>query len=132
MTTMPLPHPIHLISSEDEPEIILDKAKKIIRFSGTSIPEDPDKLFKPVMNWVNQYVKSPNPETRIEFMMDYYNSSTARFFVEMLEKFEELNEHDRSVGIIWNCKKDDVVMLERGEDLQAIIKIPFEFITTPL
>ena len=129
MTAMPLPHPIHLIPSEDEPEIILDKVKNIIRFSGTSIPEDPDKLFKPVMNWVNQYVTSPNPETKLEFMMDYYNSSTARFFVEMLEKFEELNENTGNVRIIWNCKKDDIVMLERGEDLEAIIKIPFEFIT---
>jgi len=129
MTAMPLPHPIHLIPSEDEPEIILDKVKNIIRFSGTSIPEDPDKLFKPVMNWVNQYVTSPNPETKLEFMMDYYNSSTARFFVEMLEKFEELNENTGNVRIIWNCKKDDIVMLERGEDLEAIIQIPFEFIT---
>jgi hypothetical protein len=128
MTAILLPHPIHLIPSEDEPEIILDKAKKIIKFSGTSIPEDPDKLFKPVMNWVIQYVKSPNSETKIEFRMDYYNSSTARFFVQMLEKFEELNEHYGNVRIIWNYKNDDVVMQERGEDLQAIINIPFEFI----
>lgn len=129
MTKLVLPHPIHLIPSEDEPEIVLDKAKNILRFSGTSIPEDPEKLFRPVMNWVNQYMKSPNPETRIEFIMEYYNSSTARFFAEMLEKFEELNEKDRSVRIIWQCRKDDIVMLERGEDLQAIINIPFEFVT---
>lgn len=129
MTAMQNPHPIHLIPSEDEPEIILDKARNILRFSGTSIPEDPDKLFKPVMNWVNQYVKSPNSETEIEFIMDYYNSSTARFFAELLTKFEELNERSGNVKIIWNYKKDDSVMLERGEDLQAIIKIPFKFIT---
>jgi len=129
MTTILQPHPIHLIPSEDEPEIILDKAKNILRFSGTSIPEDPEKLFKPVMNWVDKYIKSPNPETKIEFAMDYYNSSTARFFAEMLSKFEELNERAGNVRIIWGCKKDDVVMLERGEDLQAIIQIPFEFIT---
>jgi hypothetical protein len=128
MTKLPVPHPIHLIPSEDEPEIILDKAKNILKFSGTSIPEDPEKLFRPVMNWVNQYVKSPNPETRIEFMMEYYNSSTARFFVEMLEKFEELNDRTGSVSILWKCRKDDVVMAERGEDLKAIINLPFEFI----
>ena len=128
MTKLPVPHPIHLIPSEDEPEIILDKARHILRFSGTSIPEDPEKLFRPVMNWVNQYVKSPNPETKLEFIMEYYNSSTARFFVEMLEKFEELNDRRGSVSIIWKCRKDDVVMVERGEDLQAIINIPFKFI----
>jgi len=128
MTKLPVPHPIHLIPSEDEPEIILDKAKNILKFSGTSIPEDPEKLFRPVMNWVNQYLKSPNPKTSIEFMMEYYNSSTARFFVEMLEKFEELNDRTGSVSIIWKCRKDDVVMVERGEDLKAIINLPFKFI----
>ncbi len=128
MTKLPVPHPIHLIPSEDEPEIILDKAKNILRFSGTSIPEDPEKLFRPVMNWVNQYVISPNPETMIEFMMEYYNSSTARFFVEMLDKFEELNDRTGSVKIIWKYRKDDVVMAERGEDLKAIVDLPFKFI----
>ncbi len=128
MTKLPVPHPIHLIPSEDEPEIILDKAKNILRFSGTSIPEDPEKLFRPVMNWVNQYVLSPNPETTIEFMMEYYNSSTARFFVEMLDKFEELNDRTGSVKIIWKYRKDDVVMAERGEDLKAIVDLPFKFI----
>jgi hypothetical protein len=128
MTKLPVPHPVHLIPSEDEPEIILDKAKNILKFSGTSIPEDPEKLFRPVMNWVNQYVKSPNSKTRIEFMMEYYNSSTARFFVEMLEKFEELNDRTGSVSIIWKYRKDDVVMVERGEDLKAIVDLPFEFI----
>jgi hypothetical protein len=128
MTILSLPHPLHLTPSEDEPEIILDKAEKILRFSGTSIPEDPEKLFKPVMNWVDQYILSPNPETRIEFMMDYYNSSTARFFVEILGKFEELNETTGNVRINWYLKQDDVVMLERGEDLMAIIQLPFEFI----
>jgi len=128
MTLSPLSLPFHLLPTEDEPEILLDKENNIIRFSGKSMPEDPGKVFTPVMDWISEYVKSPNPFTRIEFLMDYYNSSTARFFVEMLEKFEELCEHGADVKILWYFNQDDVVIQERGEDLQAIISIPFEFI----
>lgn len=123
-----LSHPLHILPTEDEPEILLDKNNNIIRFTGKSMPEDPGKVFTPVMDWISEYVKSPNPFTRIEFLMDYYNSSTARFFVEMLEKFEELCEHGADVKILWYFNQDDVVIQERGEDLQAIISIPFEFI----
>lgn len=123
-----LSHPLHILSTEDEPEILLDKNNNIIRFAGKSMPEDPGKVFTPVIDWVSEYVKSPNPSTIIEFKMDYYNSSTARFFVEMLELFEDIQDKGTEVKILWYYHTDDVVIQERGEDLEAVISIPFEFI----
>ncbi len=120
--------PLHLLPTEDEPEILLDKNNNIIRFSGNSMPEDPGKVFTPVIDWLSEYINSPNPLTRIEFRMDYYNSSTARFFVEILEKFEEIQEKGADVRILWYYHPDDVVILERGEDLEAVVSLPFEFI----
>jgi hypothetical protein len=123
-----LTHPLHLLPTEDEPEILLDKEKNIMRFTGKSMPEDPGKVFTPVMEWVSEYIKSPNPSTNIEFRMDYYNSSTARFFVEMLEQFEDIHGKSAEIKILWYYHIDDVVILERGEDLEAVISLPFEFI----
>ena len=120
--------PLHLLPTEDEPEILLDKNNNIIRFSGNSMPEDPGKVFTPVMDWLSEYIKSPNPVIRIKFRMDYYNSSTARFFVEILEKFEEIHEKGADIKILWYYHPDDVVILERGEDLEAVVSLPFEFI----
>jgi hypothetical protein len=128
MILSPLSHPLHLLPTEDEPGILLDKNNNIFRFSGKSMPEDPGKVFIPVMDWVSEYVNLPNPSTSIEFRMDYFNSSTARFFVEMLEKFEEIHEKGADVKILWYYHPDDVVILERGEDLEAVISLPFEFI----
>jgi hypothetical protein len=123
-----LTHPLHLLPTEDEPEILLDKENNIMRFTGKSMPEDPGKVFTPVMEWVLEYIKSPNPFTNIEFRMDYYNSSTARFFVEMLEQFEDIQGKGTEIKILWYYHLDDVVILERGEDLEAVISLPFEFI----
>ena len=113
--------------TEDEPEIILDKEKNIFQFTGSSMPEDPGKVFSPVLDWIKSYMQDPNPSTVIEFKMDYFNSSTARFFVEILEKFEEMYDNGSAVKIIWFHFLDDVVILERGEDIEAVVDIPFEF-----
>jgi len=122
----PLPS-LHNHPTEDEPDILLDKERNIFRFSGKSMPEDPGKVYNPILAWVSAYVKDPNAVTRIEFKMDYYNSSTARYFVEILELFEELYENGQDIKIIWWYQPDDVVMHERGEDIEAVIEIPIEF-----
>jgi hypothetical protein len=113
--------------TEDEPEIILDKERNIFRFTGSSMPENPEKVFGPVLDWIKSYMQTPNPSTVVEFKMDYFNSSTARYFVEILEKFEEMYDNGLAVKIIWFHFHDDVVILERGEDIEAVVDIPFEF-----
>jgi len=120
-------NPLITDPTEDEPGIILDKQKSILRFTGSSMPEDPGKVFHPVLDWISSYIESPNPFTSVEFKLDYFNSSTARFFVEILEKLEEIYEKGFKVKIIWFHYKDDLVMMERGEDIEAVVDIPFEF-----
>jgi hypothetical protein len=127
MSDLPALSPLLNNPTEDEPEIILDKDKNIFRFSGSSMPEDPDKVFYPVIEWIKSYILAPNPSTVIEFKMDYFNSSSARFFVEILEMFEEIYDEGSAVQIIWFYFRDDMVMLERGEDLEAVVGLPFEF-----
>ena len=113
--------------TEDEPEIILNKEKNIFQFTGSSMPENPEKVFGPVLDWIKSYMQIPNSSTVVEFKMDYFNSSTARYFVEILEKFEEMYDNGSAVKIIWFHFQDDVVILERGEDIEAVVEIPFEF-----
>jgi len=91
------------------------------------MPEDPGKVFSPVLDWIKSYIQTPNPSTVVEFTMDYFNSSSARYFVEILEKFEELFDNGSDVKVIWHYFHDDVVILERGEDIDAVMELPFEF-----
>ena len=116
--------------TEDEPKIILDKGNNVFQFTGSSMPEDPEKVFGPVLEWVKAYAEAPNPSTIIEFKMDYFNSSSARFFVEILEQFEDILDNGSVVKVIWFHNDDDIVMRERGEDIEAVMGVPFEFRTS--
>ena len=122
--------PLYIEPTEHNPTVVLDKDKGVFKFSGRSLPEDASKFFDPIQEWVGEYVKNPNPETIIEFKLDYFNSSSARKFVNILIELETVMKTDNKVKVIWYYKREDKgideVMKERGEEIEKIIELPFE------
>jgi len=131
MTNFNLLAPIYHKPSEDEPEMILDREEGRFEFSGRSLPEDPASLFEPVLEWVKEYSQSPNEETIIHFKLDYFNSSTARFLVEILQLFEEIRFAGNKVSVCWWHLDDDQMMEERGEEIESVIDLDFEYKVIP-
>ncbi len=123
--------PIYHKPTEDEPEMILDCEEGRFEFSGRSLPEDPGSLFDPVLEWVREYSQSPNEETVIHFRLDYFNSSTARFLVEILQLFEDIRHSGNRVSVNWWYLEDDQMMEERGEEIESIIDLEFEYSMIP-
>jgi hypothetical protein len=119
--------PIYHKPTEDEPGMILDAEQNIIEFSGRSLPEDPGTLYEPVLDWVKEYSENPNPATVVDFKLDYFNSSTARFIVEILEIFEDIRHAGHQVSVNWWFFEDDSVMQERGEEIESIIDLDFNY-----
>jgi len=113
--------------TEDEPGIIMDRDKNIIEFSGKSLPEDPGQLYLPILEWIREYAEDPNPVTTIDFKFDYFNSATARFIVEMLELFEDIRHAGYKVTVNWWAHEDDSVMQERGEEIESVIDLEFDY-----
>lgn len=119
--------PIYHKPTEDEPGMILDADQNIIEFSGRSLPEDPGTLYEPILDWVKEYSENPNQATIVDFKLDYFNSSTARFIVEILEIFEDIRHAGHQVSVNWWFYEDDTVMQERGEEIESIIDLDFNY-----
>jgi len=52
------------------PEVLLDKKKGILSFSGNSLPEDAKGFFEPIMAWIDDYIKEwLGGETTLSFKM---------------------------------------------------------------
>jgi hypothetical protein len=119
--------PIYHKPTEDEPGMILDAEQNIIEFSGRSLPEDPGTLYEPILDWVKEYAENPNPATVVDFKLDYFNSSTARFIAEILEIFEDIRHAGHQVSVNWWFYEDDTVMQERGEEIESIIDLDFNY-----
>jgi hypothetical protein len=114
--------------TEETPGVILDKSEGIFEFSGKSLPEDANEFFSDIITWFRDYSNDPNKETQMSFKMEYFNSSTARKFVEIFIILEAQISKGNPVKVKWYYLKNDRMMEERGREFSAVVDIPFEFV----
>lgn len=118
-----------LIEPTDEsPEIILDKDGGRFLFGGKSMPEDVKEFYGPVHAWLQEYVKSPNPETNVTFKFDYFNSASAKQILDVLIFFEAVKQKGNDVKIDWYYPDDDEDMEEAGESYGTLVDLPINLI----
>ena len=121
-------NPLFIIGSNDCPTILLDKEKGIFEISGQSLPEEAISFYLPVIEWFEEYIKEPLPETILTLDLDYCNSSSTKAIADVLEVLEDYCKGGGKVEVRWMYMEDDDDMLDVGKEFQEIIKVPFAFI----
>jgi hypothetical protein len=99
-----------------------------IEIKGCSIINDPKVFFKPIQNWIVNYLKEPSDVNVINIKIDYIDSASTKYLFEILKSLEKLVENKKSVQINWYYDMNDPEILEVGEILAGRIKVPFEFV----
>lgn len=116
---------INLESTEDTPKIILDRNNGIFEISGRSLPEDSAEYYQPILDWLDEYSKSPNPETVFIFKLEYFNTASSKLILDILSKLETID----NTTISWFYHEDDEDMEEAGTEFSELVEVPFEFKT---
>lgn len=111
------------------PMVLLDPAGKI-RLSGRSIPEDASKFFDVILNWVMEYINDPRDSTVVDVELEYFNSGSAKFVMQILRDLSELLHQGRELKINWYYEEGDDDILERGEYYASILDLEVNFIET--
>ena len=115
--------------SSNTPGIIL-KGEGYIRISGRSIHENPEKFFDPLVKWVEDYMKDPAEVTTVDIELEYFNSSSAKYILTMLQILSAVVEQGKQLRINWSYEQGDDDILERGQYYSSVLGIPFNFIET--
>lgn len=95
-----------------------------LELKGRSIPENSLEFYKPLIDWLDQYIEQPSAETNVHVQLEYFNTSSSKCLLDLFKRLESLNK----VTIHWYYEQDDEDMLEAGEDYEAIVSIPFKMI----
>lgn len=95
---------------------------------GRSIPENSIEFYRPLVEALESYSASPKAETKVDIILEYFNTSSSKCILDVFKKLEKINSESEGVTINWHYEEDDEDMLEAGEDYQAIINIPFKMI----
>ena len=120
---------VSLDSTRKTPEVLLDPEGKI-RIGGRSIPEDASKFYDFILNWVLEYVNSPKDKTLVDIELEYFNSGSAKFVMQILRELSELSSHGKVLVINWYYEEGDDDILERGEYYSSILNLDINFIET--
>ncbi|MBL4654622.1 MAG: DUF1987 domain-containing protein [Bacteroidia bacterium] len=110
------------------PKVSLDKDKGLIQLAGKSIPDSTSRRYRPVMDWIYEYVKNPQPKTQVKFNIEYLNSTTLKFYYIIMKKMEELHKSGFDVNIEWKYEEDDEDILETGEYLISVVDVPINLV----
>ena len=112
------------------PFINFDTASGIFELKGKSIPENSATFYRPVYDWLDEYVQNPAPSTTLNIQLDYFNTSSSKCVVDLFKKLELIVKNAKGTAIInWLHNENDDDMLEAGEDYKSIIKIPFNIVS---
>jgi len=110
------------------PKVYMAPQEGLFEISGRSIPEDSVGFYKQVMDWLDEYSKSPAGKTPFKFELEYFNTSSSKNILEVLKKLESIFQAGNDVTITWYYDEDDEDMEETGEDYKALLSVPVELV----
>ncbi|NNE56273.1 MAG: DUF1987 domain-containing protein [Flavobacteriales bacterium] len=118
---------IRIEGSPKTPTVNFSSNEGMLEIKGRSIPENSIEFYKPLIDWIEEYSRSPQGTTSVNIQLEYFNTSSSKCILDLFKKLEAIKEN---ITINWYYEEDDEDMLEAGEDYDAIINIPFKMIET--
>lgn len=120
---------LHIDPTEYSPKIDFDAKQGVLDFSGDSYHNRTMEIFKPVVSWLDDFLKTTElDEIIVNFRMRYYNTVTSRRFLDILDMLEYFEvQKKRRVTVNWYYHQTDIDMFENGQDFSNDTRLVFNF-----
>jgi len=126
--------PLIIEGTKSTPSITCDAVQGLIAINGRSTihmlstPLNVIEFYKPLLDWLDQYVKKPSKETKVTVQFEHLDTCGLSYFIVIFKKLEPIHKSNNQIVINWHYEEGDEIMLEEGEDFESIIRVPFKMI----
>jgi hypothetical protein len=110
------------------PKIVFDAENGLMEITGISCAENSVDFYKPIIDWIDTYKNEIKPVTIVDINYKYFNTSSAKCILDMLERFVNLKNHGTNISINWYYEEDDEEMFDAGTNFSEILEMPFNLI----
>lgn len=110
---------LQLESTSRTPAVTLDPAAGRLVIAGESYPEDITAFYAQLTGALATYFEGGAEALATEIRLTYFNSSSARALMELLEQLDEAASSGTAVTIDWYCDPDDDITREFAEDIAS-------------
>jgi hypothetical protein len=108
---------LKIAATDRTPEVDFDFDSNHLRLKGESYPEDAAAFYGPVFAALNDYLAALGDSAcRLDFELVYFNSSSAKAILSLLEKLEEAAASGATVTVSWYYDEEDDTMKELGQE----------------
>ncbi|SDC47974.1 DUF1987 domain-containing protein [Williamwhitmania taraxaci] len=127
--------PLIIEPTEFTPDVNFNPSKHTLDIAGFSRPENVIGYYKPVVTWIQDYIDETftnnkefdKPVIITNFRMTYFNSSSAKFLLDILFELRKVHDMGNKIVVNWYYESDDDEIKESGEELSDLVCIPFNY-----
>jgi hypothetical protein len=116
---------IELDAARETPVVIMQEG--LISIKGRSIVENAGDFYKPLYQWIADYVALSSEATRVIFAFEFINTSSTKWVYSMVKELAKFNDVHKNLTIEWHYEKGDEELFELGEIIHSFIDCPFLF-----
>ena len=124
--------PLEIDAGIKEPKVFFDAATGVLEITGRSIPENSFDVYKPLIEWVKGYAANPAEVTKFNFKLNYFNSSSAEYLLDIMRCLEKIYLQGKQVSIFWYFDAEDEDMQQIGEDFKSMLRLPLHMVVNEL
>lgn len=113
--------------AEDTPEVNFDKETNTYSIIGNSYMENCIKFYEPIKAFIENYESTGRKELNLVLHFNLLNSSSAVYLAQVIIRVSEIAKKGLDVKVTWMYDVHDEELLELGQKLSSISKLPFEY-----
>lgn len=104
-----------------------------MEIAGCSIMENADRVYGPFYDALEGYLTSPAPRTTIRVALTYFNSSSAKYILDLLKRVEDSHMAGATKAVLeWHHGPEDLDMMEAGRDYKSLLEFPVKLVSGSL
>lgn len=114
--------------TQSTPAVSCDMDTGIVEMRGDSYPENSYELFSPILNWLDDFLKTGGRPLRLKLHLLYLNTSSVKAIMDIFDLLEEAHGKGFDVGVNWYYDQQNERVAELAEEFREDYTFPFDII----
>jgi hypothetical protein len=110
-----------IAGTSSTPQVSFNVSTQLCSLTGVSTPVDSMDFYRPIIQWVVDHQDVIADDTKFEFQLNYFNSSSMKALLWLIQQISDLIQSGRNWHLVWVVIEEDEFMLEGGEAIQSLI-----------
>jgi len=118
---------IEIENDKTTPAVILNKKSGKFSICGDSFPIDAKSFYKPILEWLEEYLKSPRIYTQFDFKFRYLSTSSQKQLIKLFSILEKIADKN-AIVINWYYEKNNDDALNFGVEFSKLFNLDLNLV----